>query len=64
MAQWSVGVDGTVVKSSTVTVNSSLQQITVAIPSGNDLELPLSTPDMSGIAYAGAKIVWGEAQLS
>jgi hypothetical protein len=63
VAEWSLSVDGVVVKSSTVTVNSSPQQITVAIPLGNDLELQVSTPDMSGIAYLGAKIVWGDAQL-
>ncbi len=64
MAQWSLSIDGVVVKSSTVTVNSSPQQITVAIPSGKGLELEVSTPDLSGIAYRDAKIVWGNAQLS
>jgi hypothetical protein len=64
VAPWSLSVDGAVVKSSTVTVNSSPQQITVAIPPGNDLELQVSTPDLSGIAYRDAKIVWGNAQLS
>jgi hypothetical protein len=64
VAQWSLSVDGVVVKSSTVTVNSSPQQITVGIPPGNDLELQVSTPDLSGIAYRDAKIVWGDAQLS
>jgi hypothetical protein len=64
VAQWSLSIDGGVVKSSTVTVNSSPQQITVAIPPGKDLELQVSTPDLSGIAYRDAKIVWGDAQLS
>ncbi|HXN38653.1 MAG TPA: NPCBM/NEW2 domain-containing protein [Solirubrobacteraceae bacterium] len=64
VAQWSLSVDGVVVKAGTVTVNSSPQQITVAIPSGKGLELEVSTPDSSGIAYRDAKIVWGDAQLS
>ncbi|HYM46064.1 MAG TPA: NPCBM/NEW2 domain-containing protein [Solirubrobacteraceae bacterium] len=64
VAQWSLSVDGVVVKASTVTVNSSPQQITVAIPPGKGLELEVSTPDLSGIAYHDAKIVWGDAQLS
>ena len=64
VAQWSLSVNGVVVKSSTVTVNSSPQQITVAIPLGKGLELRVSTPDTSGIAYHDAKIVWGNAQLS
>lgn len=64
VAQWSLSVDGVVVKASTVTVNSSPQQITVAIPPGKGLELRVSTPDTSGIAYHDAKIVWGDAQLS
>jgi hypothetical protein len=64
VAQWWLSIDGVVVKSSTVTVNSSPQQITVAIPPGKGLELRVSTPDTSGIAYHDAKIVWGDAQLS
>lgn len=64
VAQWSLSVDGVVVKAGTVTVNSSPQQITVAIPPGNGLELQVSAPDLSGVAYRDAKIVWGEAQLS
>jgi hypothetical protein len=64
VAQWSLSIDGVVVKSSTVTVNSSPQQITVAISPGHDLELQVSTPDLAGIAYRDAKIVWGDAQLS
>lgn len=64
VAQWSLSVDGVVVKSSTVTVNTPPQQITVAIPPGSDLELQVSTPDTSGIAYRDAKIVWGDAHLS
>jgi hypothetical protein len=64
VAQWSLSVDGVVVKASTVTVNSSPQQITVAILPGKGLELKVSTPDSSGIAYHDAKIVWGDAQLS
>ncbi len=64
VAQWWSSIDGVVVKSSTVTVNSSPQQITVAIPPGKVLELRVSTPDTSGIAYHDAKIVWGDARLS
>lgn len=64
VAQWSLSVDGVVVKSSPVTVNSSPQQITVAIPPGKGLELRVSTPDTSGIAYHDAKIAWGDARLS
>jgi NPCBM/NEW2 domain len=64
VAQWWLSINGVVVKSSTVTVNSSPQQITVAIPPGKGLELRVSTPDTSGIAYHDAKIVWGDAQLS
>ncbi len=64
VAQWSLSIDGVVVKSSTVTVNNSPQQITVAISPGHDLELRVSTPDLAGIAYHDARIVWGDAQLS
>jgi hypothetical protein len=64
MAQWSLSVDGRVVRSSTVALNSSPQRITLAIPRGNDLELQVSTSAYSGGAYGGLNIIWGNAQLS
>jgi hypothetical protein len=64
MAQWSLSVDGLVIRSGTVALNSSPQQITVAIPRGNDLELQVSTSAYSGGAYGGLNIIWGNARLS
>jgi hypothetical protein len=62
-AHWSLSVDSVVVKSGPVAVNSSPQGVSVAIPSGNSLELLMSTSGFSGAACGAVNIVWGNAQL-
>lgn len=63
-AHWSVSIDSVVVKSGTVAVNSSAQQIAVVVPVGNSLELLASTSSFSGAACGGVNIIWGNARLS
>jgi hypothetical protein len=63
-AHWSLSVDNVVVRSGPAALNSSPQRVSVAIPTGDDLELLVSTSAFSGAACGAVNINWGNARLS